>query len=66
MKSNTNKCMNCRWFGSVFSGTWHDCENKLMDETFGGMVHAGGEDGYGDYFRVSGNFGCVNFEPINS
>ena len=64
-------CKNCVFFdllGEDFTNTHFyrhagECRNKLVHEDCEGpLVQAGGFDGYGDYFHVHEDFGCIKFK----
>ena len=60
-------CLYCKhWFPNVYPDIERDkfegCCSSDMDNDGGGYIEAGGEDGYGDYFRTSSKFGCIFFE----
>ena len=69
-------CKDCKFFrllGADFVNTEFyrhagNCANpRVTDEydpsdTDGHLIRAGGSDGYGDYFHVHEDFGCIKFE----
>jgi hypothetical protein len=64
------KCGKCRWYypeiiwmegDSESWRKWGGCNNPKLDID-GNIIRAGGEDGYGDYWHMAADFGCILFE----
>jgi len=66
----TGKCKDCRYFclnaaiyGDEDLRKWGHCKNPKLDiEGKGGLIRAGGAEDYGDYWHITGDFGCIFFE----
>ena len=61
-------CLNCKFYGPLgidWNPVMGECKNKKVYDDNNrktlSLVHAGGEEGYGDYFHVHEDFGCIKF-----
>lgn len=65
------KCKDCKFYypeciymegDSKEWQKWGECQHPKLNIN-GDIINAGGEDGCGDYWRMTQEFGCILFEP---
>lgn len=67
----TNRCKDCKHYSPecyysegdpIKWRKWGNCTNPKLDIDKSEIIRAGGSDGDGDHWHMTGDFGCVFFE----